>query len=384
MGVRFTACAACGAAVLVAAILGLAAPAYPHKPITTSIIFKNENAQIFQRKCFQCHTENNLGVPLTSYTDARPWARAIREEVLERRMPPWSAVRGYGRFSNDLSLSAREMEVILSWADGGAPSGVPKAEEPLPPVFVAPAPSWDRGEPDVAVPIGSGQAIAAGAPFEIKRFVVPTGFTAARRVRALALKQGDRRVVRHAAFYEETSGRWLGGWTPWQTAAELPKGVVHQLPAGARIVVEIGYSGAEEAVTDKSELGFYFDQGAASPTSSLALTATQVAVAPGSTGQRVRTETTLTSDIGALAFWPNPGRGARSVEITATTPDGLTTPLLWIKDYRGDWQSPYVMSNALTLARGTRLAMTSYYDNAGDQPVAARLQAWLLTAAPKR
>ena len=63
-------------------------------------------------------------------------------------MPPWSAVRGYGRFSNDLSLSAREMEVILSWADGGAPSGVTKAEEPVPPVFVAPAPSWDRGAPD--------------------------------------------------------------------------------------------------------------------------------------------------------------------------------------------------------------------------------------------
>ena len=105
----------------------------------------------------------------------------------------------------------------------------------MPPVFVAPAPSWDRGTPDAVMAVGSGQPIAASAPFEVKRFVVPTGFTTPKRVRAIALKQGDRRVVRHAAFYEESSGRWLGAWTPWQTAAELPKGVAHHLPANARV-----------------------------------------------------------------------------------------------------------------------------------------------------
>jgi hypothetical protein len=384
MKVSFGASTCGGTVVLAAVVLGLATPVYPHKPITTNIIFKNEIAQIFQRKCFQCHTENNLGVSLTTYTDARPWARAIREEILDRRMPPWTAVRGYGRFANDLSLSAREMEVILSWADGGAPSGVPKADEPLPPVFVQPSPAWDHGAPDVILPIGTGTAIAAGAAFEVKRFVVPTGFTAPRRVRAIALKQGDRRVVRHASFYEERSGRWLGGWTPWQTVAELPAGVSHHLAAGARIVVEIGYKGADDAVTDKSELGLSFDQGPGASTNALSLAAPQVSVAPGTTGQRIRTETTLTGDIGALAFWPNPGPGARSIEITATSPDGLTTPLLWIKDYRADWQSPYIMAKTLPLPRGTRLSMTSYYDNATEAPSLARPQAWLLTTAPKR
>jgi hypothetical protein len=236
----------------------------------------------------------------------------------------------------------------------------------------------------VVLPIAPGQTIGAGAPFDVKRFVVATGFTAPKRVRAIALKQGNRRVVRHASFYDEATGRWLGAWTPWQTAAELPKGIAHQLPASAKIVVEIGYSGAEEAVTDASELGLYFDQNAATATAGLQLTAESVSVAPGSSAQRVRTETTLASDIGALAFWPSPGAGARSIEITATTPDGLQTPLLWIKDYRPEWQSPYVLAAPLKLQRGTRLTMTSYFDNAGDKPVPARPQAWLLTAAPTR
>ena len=120
-------------------------------------------------------------------------------------MPPWTAVRGYGHFANDISLSSREMEIILSWADGGAPSGVLKAEESTPPVFVPPAPTWDRGTPDIVLPIGDGQAIEAGAPFVVKRFVVPTALTASTLIRSIALKQGDRRVVRHAAFYEERS-----------------------------------------------------------------------------------------------------------------------------------------------------------------------------------
>ena len=60
---------------------------------------------------------------LVTYEEARPWARAIKEEVMTRRMPKWHAVRGYGDFSNDPSLSPFEIALIAAWADGGAPRG---------------------------------------------------------------------------------------------------------------------------------------------------------------------------------------------------------------------------------------------------------------------
>ena len=60
---------------------------------------------------------------LAAYEDARPWAKAIKEEVLTRRMPKWHAARGYGDFSNDPSLSPFEIAMIAAWADGGAPKG---------------------------------------------------------------------------------------------------------------------------------------------------------------------------------------------------------------------------------------------------------------------
>jgi hypothetical protein len=356
--------------------------AYSHKPITTNILFKNEIAQIFQRKCFQCHTENNLGVSLTTYTEARPWARAIREEVLERKMPPWSAVQGYGHFSNDLSLTQRETEIIISWADGGAPSGVPRAEESIPPVYVAPQPAWDHGEPDKVISIGDGQAIAAGAPFEVRRFVVSTGFTTPAIVHAIALKQGDRRVVRHAAFYEESTGRWLGAWTPWHTSSHVSASAAHRLPVNAKLVVEIGYSGTDQDVVDRSEIGLYVATAPSVPTDAMAIAAPDVVVSPGSTGQRVRTTVTLKTALDAIALWPAPSRDARSIEVTATTPDGVIEPILWIKDYRAEWQSPYVLSSPERWPAGTKLALTTYFDNPRATAEAARAKVWILTTAP--
>ena len=73
-------------------------------------------------------------MPLTTYAEARPWARAIKEEVLTRRMPKWHAARGYGAFANDPSLSPFEIALIAAWADGGAVRGSgaekPRVEEP--------------------------------------------------------------------------------------------------------------------------------------------------------------------------------------------------------------------------------------------------------------
>ena len=376
MTARFAVCLA--AMTLVAALLVLPTPVYSHKPITTNVLFKNEIAQIFQRKCFQCHTENNLGVSLTTYTEARPWARAIREEILDRRMPPWTAVSGFGHFSNDISLSAREMEVILSWTDGGAPSGVLKVDESNPPVYVPPAPTWDHGAPDSVIAIGSGHMVEAGAPFTVKRFVVSTDLARRTRVRAIALKQGDRRVVHHAAFYENETGRWLGSWTPWQTAAILPGDVAQQLPAGARIAVEIGYRGIEEAVTDKSEIGLYFDDdGTGVSADAMQLRAADTPLAAGATGQRVRVDTRLAAPTTVFGLWPTPSDGARSIEISATSPEGVVTPLLWIKDYRPEWRSPYILSRPVSLTRGTRVSMTVYFDNTSGQPETARAQAWI-------
>ena len=63
---------------------------------------------------------------LATYDQTRPWAVAIREEVLARRMPPWPAVQGYGSFQHELALSGQEISNLANWVEGGAPEGEPQ------------------------------------------------------------------------------------------------------------------------------------------------------------------------------------------------------------------------------------------------------------------
>lgn len=117
------------------AVLGIA-PA--HDVITTKITWNREIVRIVNARCASCHKPNGSAFSLMSYNDGRPWAKAIQEEVLERRMPPWGAVKGFGEFRDDQSLTPEQMELIADWVEGGAPEGEDK-DLPAPPKFDQPA-----------------------------------------------------------------------------------------------------------------------------------------------------------------------------------------------------------------------------------------------------
>lgn len=73
-----------------------------------------------------------MAFSMLTYAEARPWAVAIKEEVLSRRMPPWGAVKGFGEFRNDQGLTQEQIELITAWVEGGVPEGDPKDLPPKP------------------------------------------------------------------------------------------------------------------------------------------------------------------------------------------------------------------------------------------------------------
>ncbi len=93
-----------------------------HDPITTKITWSVEISRLVNRHCIGCHATGS-SVDLSNYQAARPWAKAIRNQVLDRHMPPWGAVKGFGDFRNDPSLTPLEMEMINQWVEGGSPEG---------------------------------------------------------------------------------------------------------------------------------------------------------------------------------------------------------------------------------------------------------------------
>ncbi len=96
-----------------------------HDVITTPITFSREISRLLYRRCVSCHHDGGSAFSLVNYHEARPWAKAIKEEVLERRMPPWGAVKGFGEFRDDQGLTQEQIELIADWVEGGAPEGNP-------------------------------------------------------------------------------------------------------------------------------------------------------------------------------------------------------------------------------------------------------------------
>jgi hypothetical protein len=117
-----------------------------HDIITTPITWNREISRIVYSRCAGCHQPHGRAFSLLAYAEARPWAVAIKEEVEERRMPPWGAVKGFGDFRNDQALTPEQIELIVSWASGGAPEGDPKdlPTQPKPPA-APPAPALRSG-----------------------------------------------------------------------------------------------------------------------------------------------------------------------------------------------------------------------------------------------
>jgi hypothetical protein len=135
-----------------------AAPGWAHDIITTKITWSEEISRLVYRRCISCHAEGQSAFSLMSYDEARPWAKAMKEETGARRMPPWQAVKGFGDFKGDRGLTQEEIELISDWVEGGAPEGDPKLL-PAKPKRVL----WQ----DPATPPGAG-VIVASAGFRLK------------------------------------------------------------------------------------------------------------------------------------------------------------------------------------------------------------------------
>jgi hypothetical protein len=110
----------------VVAVVFVSSSAEPHDIITTPVTWNREISRIFYSRCVACHREGGSAFSMAEYKETFPWRTAIKEEVLERRMPPWGAVKGFGDFSNDQALTPEQLELLTSWAQGGSPEGEAK------------------------------------------------------------------------------------------------------------------------------------------------------------------------------------------------------------------------------------------------------------------
>lgn len=334
-------------------VLLLSVAVHSDDPVSSSVTFNREVVRIFQRKCFQCHAPGGVAMSLATYREARPWARAIREELVEQRMPPWGAAPGYTPLAHDAGLTAREMTMLLTWLDGG----VPRGEERDFPRNTEPAAASSRPDRLLTLPV---QTVPDGEHV-VRRVTIPaTGF-GGRAVQRLELRDVDRRVLRGALFWttSRTGRQWIGAWTPWQDAVSAPAGSAFAVTDDATLDIELHYRGQEGDRDYQPSLAvFYAAAGTASFVRDIRLQAES-----GNKGSALRrTTATLRAAARVWGIAPDTQTTATtggSLEITARTPEGVVQVLLWVPQYRHDWPTPYILREPVPLPAGTTITLTT-------------------------
>jgi hypothetical protein len=223
MGRRWPECST----LIAGLILITAATAAAHDIITTPITWDREISRIIYERCASCHHDGGQAFSLMTYEVARPWAVAIKEEVLERRMPPWGAVKGFGDFRNDKALTPEQLELIVSWAGGGVPEGEAKD--------LAPDPKFEQ-----PADVPTHGSIAVSGEFELRKDFLLDGLVpkavpedAAFQITA-EMPDGS---IEPLLWFEHYSAKFAHPFL-CRNAIELPAGTkIHGVPPGSTVLL---------------------------------------------------------------------------------------------------------------------------------------------------
>ena len=229
--------------------------------------FTKDVAPIFQQSCQVCHRPDNMApMSLLTYQESRPWARSIKQKVVAREMPPWHIDQKIGvqSFKGDRSLSEQEVDTIVRWVDGGAPMGNP-ADMPEP-VDFQDFGAWTI-EPDWIV-TSTPHTVPAVAGDWWGDYIVPSGLTEDRYIKAVQTKAQDLRVVHHVLTYAVTDPEapagdssgdfFLNEYAVGKNADTYPEATGKLLEADAGVRFSFHYHSVGEEVTDATQLGFVF------------------------------------------------------------------------------------------------------------------------------
>jgi hypothetical protein len=356
------------AAAIGAALIAAPSPGEAHKPITSPFTFNEDVFPIVRDRCAACHVSGGVApMSLLTHPEALPWGESIRVELLSGHMPPWSVDSAPARFRNVQMLSAREMNVLLTWVSGGTPPGDPEK----PPPAVDRQSDWPLGTPDLVLPLPE-TTLAADAQELIADFTIALPPGTRRTLRAVDLLAGTPAIVRSAivtaasgeaasplADDASTPERTLALWLPGDHPLPLDEGTAFRVPDDGRLSVRIRYRKTWEyertTMTDRSRVGLYFAREPAAETRAIVLTP-----AGAVTREPLR----------AVAIYPDPSFADANVRVSATRPNGSREELIAFRPNRG-WARRYWFVEAIPLPAGTRLAVEIIPEGEGVLPPGA-------------
>lgn len=334
------------------------------------VTFSKDVAAVLNRRCVECHRAGEVApMQFTSYKEVRPWAKAIKERVLTRAMPPWLADPHFGEFRNDRRLMQQEIDTIVSWANAGAPEGDPK-DLPAAAVFET---GWNVGKPDAVFDIGTDFEVPAEGVVPYKYFKIPSNFTEDKWVEAAEIRPSNRAVVHHVIVFAQEPGKQSGfggegtllvGFAPGEQPMRLQPGVAKLVKAGTTFLFQVHYTPNGKGGQDRSYVGLRFAKEA--PVYR-AMTGRAwnfgLKIPPYESNYEVKSSWTAKEDVALVGLMPHMHLRGKDFKYTVVYPDGREQVILNVPKYDFNWQLAYELKGQLSLPKGTRIDCVAHFDN---------------------
>jgi hypothetical protein len=360
----------------------------------TTPTFNKDVVPILQNNCQECHRPGEIApMSLLTYTDARPWAKAIRNAVLSQKMPPWFADPRIGHFANDRRLSEAQIKTLVAWVDAGAPEGNAK-DRPAPRTFQQ---GWNL-KPDMVIEMPKPFEIPAGGTIDYQYILVKGNIKEDIWVKQAEMRPSNNAVLHHGKVWVRPPGsHWMenavpgvpyssgmgrntvedgndiiGKFNPGLGAQTFNiDGSAKLIPKGSDFVFELHYTAVGKPATDVSRVGlalakeppkvrYYLSPGTPA--------ALNLVIPPNNPNVEVVSESTVEADGVKLVYiQPHAHLRGKDFELRLVYPTGEKETVFKGK-FDFNWQLGYDLAKPLVLPKGTRIVSIAHYDNSANNP----------------
>jgi len=375
----------CGAAALVMSASWAHAET-PAGPVT----FNKDVLPIFQKNCQECHRPSGANLSgmvapmsLTSYEEARPWAKAIVTAVTTKKMPPWFASEAqHGQFEMERRLTQDEIDTIVKWAETGARRG--DAKDAPEPIEFASSEGWVMGEPDIVIPLPEPYWVADEVEDIQPSFdliLTEDMLSEDKWIKWIEFRPGCK-IIHHGGastqpldaegnpVVDPISGGKLIGTAQGDGPDVWPEGFGKLIRKGSRFTFNIHYNkepGPGTGVWDRSMIAIKWQT---TPVKhvvrSAGVSSRGWEIPPFTADWTVGAAKTFDEDSYIINMMPHMHwRGAKA-KYELVYPDGNRETLLDVPGYNFAWQLTYTYKEPKFAPAGSRLEVTMVYDNSAE------------------
>jgi len=349
--------------------------------------FTKDVAPILQNKCQVCHRPGTFApMSLLTYEDVRPWAKAMKEKVITRMMPPWYIDKNVGvrRFKNDVSLSDDEIATIVKWVDSGATKGngadMPPARQ------FEDLEKWHISPPDLIVQLPKDIVVPAKAADRWVDIDVDPHLTEDRYIQAIETKPiKGFKVVHHVVTSMKNDdeppadtrvnpqGTFLNEYALGKNGDVFPEGAARLLKAGTKISFNLHLHSIGEETATNVALGLRLYPKGYKPVhveiTEHAGDAPDLDIPPNTDNVRSDGYTTLTKPARILSFQPHMHNRGKAQCMEAIYPGGRKVETLsCVSNYQFAWHLVYLYAEdeQPLLPAGTTLHVISWHNNSAS------------------